>query len=150
MDSKHKNLMCNYYHKKRHIRSECWFRKKKQPDANVTEMVEGDEKQCDVLSVTDRPVDNKNRWVIDSECSQHISSNKKMFSSYISVQGGEVFMTNSATSKVIDEGTIQFRSHDGCITTLQGVCHIPESRYNLISLGAVSYTHLTLPTIYSV
>ena len=24
-----------------------------------------------------------------------------------------------------------------CITTLQGVCHVPESRYNLISLGAL-------------
>ena len=32
---------------------------------------------------------------------------------------------------------IQFRSHDGSITTLQGVCHVPESRYNLISLGAL-------------
>ena len=38
-------------------------------------------------------------------------------------------MRNSTTSKVIGEGTIQFRSHDGCITALQGVRHIPESRY---------------------
>jgi len=45
-------------------------------------------------------------------------------------------MGNSATSKVIGEGTIQFRSHDGCITTLQGVRHILELRYNLISLEA--------------
>ena len=46
-------------------------------------------------------------------------------------------MENSATSKVIGEETIQFCSHDGYITTLQGVCHVPESRYNLISLGAL-------------
>jgi len=46
-------------------------------------------------------------------------------------------MGNSATSKVIGEGTIQFRSHDGCITTLQGVHHVPKSRYNLISLGTL-------------
>jgi len=46
-------------------------------------------------------------------------------------------MGNSATSKVIGEGTIQFRSHDGCITTLQGARHISESRYNFISLGAL-------------
>ena len=46
-------------------------------------------------------------------------------------------MGNSATSKVIGEGTIQFRSHDRCIATLQGVCHVPDSRYNLISLGAL-------------
>ena len=46
-------------------------------------------------------------------------------------------MKNSATSKVIDEGIIQFRSHDGCITTLQGVCYVLESIYSLISLGAL-------------
>jgi len=46
-------------------------------------------------------------------------------------------MGNFATSKVIDEGTIQFRSHDGCITTLQGIRHVPESRHTLISLGAL-------------
>ena len=46
-------------------------------------------------------------------------------------------MKNSATSKVIGEETIQFWSHDRFITTLQGVRHVPESRYNLISLGAL-------------
>ena len=62
---------------------------------------------------------------------------RKMFSLYTSVQGREVFMGNSATRKVIGKGTIQFRSHNGCIITLQGVRHVPESRYNLISLGAL-------------
>ena len=42
-------------------------------------------------------------------------------------------MRNFATSKVIGEETIQFRSYDGCIITLQNVPHVPESRYNLIS-----------------
>ena len=40
-------------------------------------------------------------------------------------------------NKVIGEGIIQFRSYDGCITTLQGIRHVPESRYNLISLRAL-------------
>ena len=44
-------------------------------------------------------------------------------------------MGNSATSKVIGKGTIKFRSHDECIIT--SVHHVPESRYNLISLGAL-------------
>ena len=101
-------------------------------------LVEGDEEQCNILSVTDRPVDNKDRWVINSRCSQHINSNRKMFSSYTSDQGGEVFMGNFTTSKVIDEETVKFHSHDGCITTLQGVCHVPDSRYNLIYLGALN------------
>ena len=46
-------------------------------------------------------------------------------------------MGNSSTSKVIGEKTIQFWSHDRCITTLQGVHHVPKSRYNLISLGTL-------------
>ena len=35
-------------------------------------------------------------------------------------------MGNSATSKVVGEGTIQFRSHDGCITSHQGVRYVPD------------------------
>jgi len=46
-------------------------------------------------------------------------------------------MGNSATSKVIGKGTIQFWSRNGCITTLQCVRHVPDSRYNFISLGAL-------------
>jgi len=46
-------------------------------------------------------------------------------------------MGNSTTSKVIGKESIQFRSHDECITTLQGVHHVPESRYSLISLGTL-------------
>ena len=46
-------------------------------------------------------------------------------------------MRNSATSKVIDEGTIQFRSHNGYITTLQDIRRVFESSYNLISLEAL-------------
>ena len=46
-------------------------------------------------------------------------------------------MGNSTTRKVIGKGTIQFCSHDGYITTLQGVCLVPESRYNLISFTAL-------------
>ena len=119
-------MTCNYCHKKGHIRADCWLQKKKQPDVNVAKLTEEEDK-CDVLSVTDRSADKKDRWIIDSGCSHNINSNRKMFSLYTSVQEGEIFMKNSATRKVISEGTIQFRSHDGCITTLQGVCYVRDS-----------------------
>jgi len=38
---------------------------------------------------------------------------------------------------VIGKGIIQFRSHDGCITTLQCIRHILDSRYKLLSLGSL-------------
>ena len=60
-NSRHKNLTCNYYHKKGHIRTDYWLQKKKQLDANVTELIGEDEDKCDILSVTGRSVDNKDR-----------------------------------------------------------------------------------------
>ena len=50
------------------------------------------------------------------------------------MQEEEIFKENSATSKVIGERTIQFRSHDGCITTLQGIFLIQGT---ISSLGAL-------------
>ena len=96
-NSKHRNLTCNYCHKKGHIRADCWLRKKKQPDVNVAKLTEEEEDKCDVLSVTDRSADKKDRWIIDSGCSHNINSNRKMFSLYTSVQEGKIFMENSAT-----------------------------------------------------
>jgi len=34
-DSRHKNLVCNWCHKKEHIRADCWTRKKKQEASPV-------------------------------------------------------------------------------------------------------------------
>jgi len=136
-NSKHKSLTCNYCHKKGHIRSECWLWNKKQLYANVTELVRGDEKQCDVLFVTNRLVGNKDRWIIDSGYSHYISSNRKMFSSYTSVQGGEVFMEIQLHARWLAKEQFNFLSHDGCITTFQGVRHVSDSMYNLISLRAL-------------
>ena len=97
---KHKNLVCNYYHKKGDNRADCWTQKKKKSDTNVTELAEGDEEKYDILSVTNRPIVIKDRWIIDSECSHHISSNRKIFFSYTSIQEREVFMRNSIMNKV--------------------------------------------------
>ena len=57
--TEHKTLMCIYCYKKGHIRADCWLGKKKQSDANVTELIGEDEKQCDILFVVDRSVGNK-------------------------------------------------------------------------------------------
>ena len=53
--------MCNYCHKKGHIRADCLLRKKKQSDANVIELIGEDKDKCDILSVIDRSVGNKDR-----------------------------------------------------------------------------------------
>ena len=66
---RYKNLVCNWCHKKGHIRADCWTRKKKQQDVNVIELPEGDKDKCDNLSVIDSLIDNKDKWIIDFGCS---------------------------------------------------------------------------------
>ena len=51
-NSKHMNLTCNYYHKKRHIRADYWLRKKKQSDATVTDLIEEDEESVSYTHLT--------------------------------------------------------------------------------------------------
>ena len=75
-NQKHKNLVSNWCHKKGHIRADYWTRKKKKQKLNVTALPEEDEDKCDVLSVIDRSVGNKDRWIIDSE------SLTQMFTTY--------------------------------------------------------------------
>ena len=96
---KRKNLVCNWCHKNWHIRADCWIHNKKQQDANVIELSERDEDKCDVLSITDSSVGNKDRWIIDSGCSQQISFDIKIV---LLIH----FMGNSATRKVISKETI--------------------------------------------
>jgi len=57
-------------------------------------------------------------------------------------------MGNSATRKVIGEGTILFRSQDGCITTLKSVRHVSKSKYNLISLRALQEEEICFSSKY--
>jgi len=71
-NQKHKNLVCNWCHKKGHIKVNCWVWKKTLNSNNQdssTNLARGDEDGCEVLFVTNSLVGNKRRWVIDSGCS---------------------------------------------------------------------------------
>ena len=77
-----KNLVCNWCHKKWHIRAGCWTHKKKQQEANTTELAEGNGDKCDVFSVTDSLIvikidglltlDVHNISILIEKCSLHI------------------------------------------------------------------------------
>ena len=92
-NQKHRNLICNWCHKKGHIKSNCWGWKKKMASDNQDSSANlASGVIVDVLSVTNNSVGNKMRWVIDSGCSQHICASRKMFSSDTLVRGGVVHM----------------------------------------------------------
>ena len=106
---------------------------------------------------------------------QHIYSEKLLFSEYQKLEQNEqLFMGNSAASKVEGKGKVILKWTSGKELTLNDVLHVLDIHKNLNSesilskkgfrivfesdkfvltrggMYAVSYTHLTLPTIYSV
>ena len=79
---------------------------KKRPQANVTE-VNGllddvsDMNLSTVVSEVNFIGSNTKEWWVDIRATHHVCSNKKMFSSYHSIDNGEqLFMGNSSSSKV--------------------------------------------------
>jgi len=47
-------------------------------------------------------------------------------------------MVNDASCIFVGIGFVQIRMHDGVVKTLIEVCHIPELKKNLVSVGAMN------------
>ena len=76
---------------------------------------------------------------MDTEATRHISSDKKMFSSYEAINDGEqFFMGNSSTSEVEDKGKVILKMASGKELTLNDVLHVPEIQKNLMSGSLLS------------
>ena len=65
------------------------------------------------------------------------SSHIYWFVTYENKSGGNVLMGNDAPCKFVGIGFVQIRMHDGVVRTLIEVCHIPELKKNLVSVGAM-------------
>ena len=78
-------------------------------------------------------------WWVDTWATRHVFSDKKMFSSYQSIDNGEqLFMGNSSSSKVEGQGKVVLKMTSGKELTLNDVLHVPEIRKNLISGSLLS------------
>ena len=63
---------------------------------------------------------------MDTGATRHVCSNKKMFSSYQSINNGEqLFMGNSSSSKVEGQGKVVLKMTSGKELTLNDVLHVP-------------------------
>jgi hypothetical protein len=78
---------------------------------------------------------DESRWVVDTAASFHINPHRDFFSSYTSGHFGWVRMRNEAKCKIVGMGDIQLETDIGCKLILKDVRHVPEMRFNLISIG---------------
>ncbi|XP_076922234.1 uncharacterized protein LOC143583951, partial [Bidens hawaiensis] len=73
-------------------------------------------------------------WWVDTGATRHVCFDKNLFSTFKEVTNGEkVFMGNSATGEVKDEGNVVLKMTSGKELTLSIVLYLPEIRKNLVS-----------------
>jgi hypothetical protein len=64
-------------------------------------------------------------WLVDSGASFHMTPHREWFYEYERYDGGNVFLGDDSTTRIIGRGKFKLRLIDGRIRTLPGVLHIP-------------------------
>jgi hypothetical protein len=67
-----------------------------------------------------------------------MTPHKEWFCEYEKYNGGDVFLGDDSTTKIIGHGRVKLLLKDGRIRTLLGVFHIPKLARNLISISKMS------------
>jgi hypothetical protein len=73
-------------------------------------------------------------WLINSGASYHMTPQREWFYEYENYDGGDVFLGDESTTKIMGCGRVKLLLKDGRIITLPGVLHIPKLAKNLISV----------------
>jgi hypothetical protein len=74
-------------------------------------------------------------WLIESGVSYHMNPHKEWFSEYEKYDGGDVFLGDDSTAKILGCGRVKLLLKDGRIRALPRVLHIPKLARSLISVS---------------
>lgn len=72
-------------------------------------------------------------WILDSGCTFHITSDKKVLVDLKEGNGSKVLMANNAQCEVKCIGKIRITNEDGYVVILKDVCYMLDMSRNLIS-----------------
>lgn len=115
---------------------------KKPAQANMTELdtLSTDVSDINLSAVVSEVnlVGNTREWWVDTGATRHVCSIREMFSTYHASTGEQLFMGNSATSKVEGQGQVVLKMTSGKELTLNNVLHVPDIRKNLVSGSLLS------------
>jgi hypothetical protein len=119
-------------HYKKDCRSKNVDKEKGSDDASSTEVKTSTEEGGDVyLASTGTHVDH-DVWLIDSGASFHMTPHREWFYEYEKYDGGDVFLGDDSTTKIMGRGRVKLLLKDGRIRTLPRVLHIPNLSRSLI------------------
>ncbi len=137
---------CNHCKRLGHVETKCWT---KFPHFNPENKRKSDAKPALIATQSDEdPVvclmvkckganEISEKWFVDSGCSNHMTFNKSLFSSYTPRHPLSVELGNSKTLQVVGKSTVGIKilvdgRHVKCI--LKNVLHGPDLGYQLLSI----------------
>jgi hypothetical protein len=98
------------------------------------------DKGGDVYLVSTSTQSDQDVWLIDSGESYHMTPHKEWFCEYEQYDGGDVFLGDDSTTRIVGRGRVQMTLQDGRKRTLPGVLHILGLEKNLIFVSKMSDT----------
>ena len=123
-----------------HFASQCKHKAQKKEDNKNTpkaNIAEGEDEiiAAVVVSEVNMVAGNKD-WVVDSGATRHICGDKNSFFEYTPVKEGDevIYLGDSHSTPVLGKGKILLKLTSGKTLSLSNVLHVPEIRYNLISV----------------
>ena len=85
--------------------------------------------------MSDADLRDGENWILDSNCTFHITPNQDWFSTYELLQKGAVLI--GASCKVVGIRIVRIKMFDGVVHTLGDIGHVPDLKRNLISLSTL-------------
>jgi hypothetical protein len=78
-------------------------------------------------------------WLINLGASYHMTPHREWFSEYEKYDGGDVFLGDDLTTKILGRGRVKLLLKEERIITLHGVLHIPNLSRILIFVNKMEY-----------
>jgi hypothetical protein len=120
-------------------KKDCKSKKVEKPNGfdstSFTEAKTSTEEGGDVYMESTSTHADRDVWLIDSGVSYHMTPHREWFSEYEKYDGGDVFLGDDSTTKILGRGRVKLLLKDERIRTLLVILHIPKLARRLISVS---------------
>jgi hypothetical protein len=125
--------------KTRHYKKDCKSKKVNKPKGyDITSSIEAKtstEEGCDVYLASTGTHADRDVWLIELGASYHMTPHREWFYEFEKYDGGDVFLGDESTTKIMEHGRVKLLLKYGRIKTLPGVLHIPKQARSIISIS---------------
>lgn len=141
-------LFCNYCRKTGHTKDNCFKLQNKKAADKAGSAGSTASKQpivlCSTISSGPFTLSGPNVWVADTGASTHLTSYKGLLRGYTPCDAGSIVYGNASTLSYSGTGDVLLLGSNQQKLLLTGVRHVPDNRFNIVSLPTLMLKGVTL------